>query len=109
VVTGLVVTVNVAVWLPAATVTEGGTTAAAELLESATATPPAASAETRVTVPVELAPPLTLVGLTARVDSVPADVIVRAAVLVVPLNTPLIVAVAVVVTASVVTVNVAVV
>jgi hypothetical protein len=102
-----VVTVKVAVLLPAATVTEGGTTAAGELLDSVTGMPPAGAAETRVTVPVALAPPLTLVGLTFRVESVLAGVIVSEAFFVVPLNTPLMVAVVVAVTVSVVTVNVA--
>jgi hypothetical protein len=105
--TPVVVTVKVAVLLPAATVTEGGTAAAGELLDSATGMPPAGAAESRVTVPVELAPPLTLVGLTFRVESVPAAVIVSEAFFVVPLNAPLMVAVAVAVTVRVVTGNVA--
>jgi len=107
VLTTVVVTVKVAVVLPAATVTEGGTTAAGELLDNATGIPPAGAAETRVTVPVELAPPLTLVGLTFRAESIPAAVIVSEALFVVPLNTPLMLAAAVAVTVRVVTVNVA--
>jgi hypothetical protein len=105
----VVVTVKVAVWLPAATVTEGGTMAAGELLDSATAAPPAGAADVRVTVPVEFAPPLTLAGLTENVESVPppAVVIVSEAFFVVPLNTPLIVAVVVAVTVRVVTGKVA--
>jgi hypothetical protein len=63
VVTGLVVTANVAVVLPAGTVTPPGTVAAAALLlESATTTPPAGAAPFSTAVPTEEAPPETLVG-----------------------------------------------
>src|SRR6185295_928021 len=55
---------------PAATVTEAGTVAALPLLESVTAAPPAGAAALSVTVPVADAPPETLEGETARVDSV---------------------------------------
>lgn len=65
-----VVMANVAVVAPAATVTEGGTAAALPLLESMTAAPPAGAAALSVTVPVADAPPETLEGETARVDSV---------------------------------------
>ena len=62
--TALVLTINVAVVAPAATVTPEGTLAAAVLLlESATCTPPAGAGALSVTVPVEdCAPPTTLVG-----------------------------------------------
>ena len=63
-VTVLVVTVKVAVVLPAATVTEAGTVAEPLLLESETETPPAGAAALKVTVPVEVPPLTTLVGLT---------------------------------------------
>src|SRR5260221_12759511 len=63
--TALVLTVNVAVVAPAATVTLGGTVAAAVLLlESATVAPPAGAARLSVTVPVEEFPPVTLVGFS---------------------------------------------
>ena len=63
-VTVFVVTVKVAVVLPAATVTEAGTVAEALLLESETEMPPVGAALLKVTVPVEDTPPTTLVGLT---------------------------------------------
>src|SRR3979490_1876516 len=63
--TALVLTVNVALVAPAATVTLGGTVAAAVLLlESATVAPPAGAARLSVTVPVEEFPPVTLVGFS---------------------------------------------
>jgi hypothetical protein len=51
--TDKVATVKVAVVLPAATVTEAGTVAAALLLESEIDTPPAGAALFNVTIPVE--------------------------------------------------------
>jgi hypothetical protein len=57
--------VNVADVLPAGTVTEAGTLAAAVLLLCrATLTPPVGAGPVRVTVPVEDPPPVTLVGFT---------------------------------------------
>src|SRR3989440_13052947 len=65
-VTPLVLTVNVALVAPAATVTLEGTVAAAVLLlESATCAPPAGAGPLSVTVPVEELPPATLVGFSA--------------------------------------------
>jgi len=59
----VVLTAKVALVLPAATVTLAGTVATEEFpLERATTAPPEGAAALRVTVPVELAPPLTLVG-----------------------------------------------
>src|SRR5438045_236993 len=58
-----VVTVNVAVFAPASTVTLAGTTAAALLLERATFKPPGPAFAVSVTVPVELNPPVTVVGV----------------------------------------------
>ena len=70
-VTLLVVTVNVALLAPAATVTFAGTVAAAVLpLERETVAPPLGAGPLRVTVPVEEDPPLTLVGLSATDESV---------------------------------------
>jgi hypothetical protein len=63
-VTAVVFTVNVARLAPAATATEAGTVAAALLLESATDAPPAGAAWVRVTVPVDVAPPVTVVGVS---------------------------------------------
>ena len=62
--TVLLETVKVALVLPAATVTEAGTTAAALLLVRDTETPPVGAAPLKVTVPVEDVPLVTLVGLT---------------------------------------------
>ena len=70
-VTLLVVTVNVALLAPAATVTLAGTVAAAVLsLERETAAPPLGAGPLRVTVPVEDDPPVTLVGLSPIDESV---------------------------------------
>jgi hypothetical protein len=64
--TDLVFTVALAVVAPPGTVTLAGTVAAAVLLlDSATTAPTAGAGLLRVTVAVELAPPATLVGLTA--------------------------------------------
>lgn len=62
--TPLDVTVNVAVVAPAATVTEPGTLASALLLLKVTTEPLAGAALANVTVPVELAPPKIVVGLS---------------------------------------------
>lgn len=56
-------TVNVADVLPDATVTEEGTVAEVVLLDSLTAIPPAGAVRLSETVPVELVPPATVVGL----------------------------------------------
>jgi hypothetical protein len=63
--TAVVVTANVAVVAPAATVTLAGTVADALLLERVTTAPPVGAAALSVTVPVELAPPTRLVGARA--------------------------------------------
>ncbi len=70
--TEAVVTVNVAVDAPAATVTLAGTTADALLLDKLTTMPPVGAGEPRVIVPVAFVPPLTDVGFTATADSTPA-------------------------------------
>ena len=65
--------VNVAVVLPAGTVTFAGTVAyEVLLLLRVTTEPPAGARPVSVTVPVEFAPPLTLVGFTVRLDRVGA-------------------------------------
>jgi hypothetical protein len=64
VVTALVVTVNVAVVAPAGTFTLDGTVVATLLVASTIDKPAAGAALPRVTVPVELTPPVTLVGFT---------------------------------------------
>ena len=63
--TALVATLKVALLAPAGTVTLAGTAAAAWLLESVTWAPPVGAGPFSVTVPVALAPPVTLVGLSA--------------------------------------------
>ena len=63
--TALVLTVNVALVAPAATVTLEGTRAVVVLLlESATCAPPEGAGPLSVTVPVEEFPPVTLVGFS---------------------------------------------
>ena len=62
-VTALVLTVKLALVVPAGTVTLTGALAAFELSESVTTAPPAGAAALKVTVPVEEFPPTTLVGL----------------------------------------------
>ena len=70
-VTLLVLTMNVALLAPAATVTLAGTVAVdVLLLERETAAPPLGAAALSVTVPVEVYPPVTLVGLSATDESV---------------------------------------
>jgi len=74
------VTVNVAVVAPAGTVAVAGTVAAEVLLdESATVRPPVGAGLLIVTVPVEVLPPATVVGLSVRPEAVGA-VTVRLAV-----------------------------
>jgi hypothetical protein len=79
-----VVIVKVAVVLPAATVTLAGTVATPVLLlDKETTAPPVGAGAVRVTVPVEVLPPATLVGLRANEFSCTA-VTVRFAVLLIP-------------------------
>ena len=72
------VTVKLALVCPADIVTLEGTVAADVLpLCSVTVAPPEGAAPLRVTVPVELFPPLTLVGLRVREESVNDGLIIR--------------------------------
>ena len=71
-VTADVVAVNVALELPALTVTVAGTTALALLLDNATTTPPVGAVPVRVTVPMEEVPPVTLAGLSDTPESATA-------------------------------------
>ncbi len=64
--TAVVVTVNVAVVAPAATVTVAGTVADPLLLDRLTTAPPDGAVLLRFTVPVEAIPPVTDVGLKLR-------------------------------------------
>ena len=66
------VTVNVAIVAPAGTVTLAGTCADALLLDSVTVAPPAGAGPLSTAVPVELFPPITVVGLSEREDRVVA-------------------------------------
>ena len=63
-------TVKVAVVEPAATVTDAGTVALLEPDARVTVTPPVGAATVRVTVPVELLPPVTEVGLSVTLATV---------------------------------------
>src|SRR6266436_7961695 len=110
--TALVLTVNVALVTPAATVTLDGTLAAVVLLlERVTTAPPDGAAPLSVTVPVEEFPPVTLVGLTESEESVAAGggagVTVSDADLVTPLYIPEMLTVVDPATALVLIVNVA--
>jgi len=79
-VTKLVETVKLADVDPAGTVTLAGTVAtAALLLESGTSAPPAGAAALSVTVPIEAAPPGTLLGLRLNAERAEARVTVSVA------------------------------
>jgi len=72
-VTALVLTVNVALLIPAATVTLVGTLAAPLSLESITCAPPVGAGPLSVAVPVEdCVPPVTLEGFSASEESIEA-------------------------------------
>ena len=104
-VTAVVAIVKVALVAPCNTDTPAGTVAAALLLESETAKPPAGAGEVSVTVPCDEAPPVTLAGFTATLESdAAADcVTVRSAVRETPLAEAVMVVVRVVGPARVVT------
>lgn len=68
--TAVVVMENAAVVCPAATVTLAGTVADVLLLPSVTTAPPVGATALNVTVPVEPAPPVTLVGFNDTEETV---------------------------------------
>lgn len=110
--TAVVVTENVAVVCPAATVTLAGTVADVLLLPSATTAPPVGATAVNVTVPSELVPPVTAVGLNDTeeiVTGTATGLTVKVALPLLVPNVPVMVTVVTVVTAVVVTENVAVV
>jgi hypothetical protein len=73
-VTDAVLTVNVTLVVPAATVTLAGAVATLVLLlDSVTTAPPAGAALVSIAVPCEVLPPTTLVGLSASAESAGAD------------------------------------
>jgi hypothetical protein len=84
-VTEEVVMVKFADVLPALTVTDAGTAAAALLLESVTTVPAAGAAVVRVTVPVELVPAVTVAGLVDTLARATAGVTFRVVLRVTPL------------------------
>lgn len=72
--TAVVATVNVVVVAPACTVTEGGTLATeGSLLDKETTAPPLGAALLKLMMPVEEAPPVTVLGLTESKLSVEAS------------------------------------
>jgi hypothetical protein len=106
--TTLVVTVNVALVAPAATVTLAGVADDALSSDSVTKVPPVGAGPFKVTVPIEELPPNTLTGFITTEESA-RGTIASEPVCVDPLNVPVIVTGVEVVTALVVTVKVAVV
>ena|SRR5438876_8243955 len=67
--TGLVLIVNVALVLPAATVTLAATLAAVLLLDSVTCAPAAGAGPLRATVPVDDCAPVTLLGFSVSEEA----------------------------------------
>jgi hypothetical protein len=86
--TAAVVTVNVAVVNPAATVTLGGVVAELLLSDNMTVTPPLGAGALSVTVPIELVPPVTVVGFSTTDDRVgpPAEELKFKPVMLLPLT-----------------------
>jgi hypothetical protein len=106
--TETLVTVKVAVVAPTGTVTLAGVVDDALLSDKVTTAPAPTAGLSRVTVPVEDVPPVTVAGLIATLTSA-GGLIVKVAVRVTPLYTAVIVTVLTALTGMVVTVNVAVV
>jgi hypothetical protein len=75
VVTTLVVTVNVALVAPAATVTLAGVVDDVLLSDSVTTAPPVGAAPFKVTVPVEGLPPNTLAGFMTTDESARGSIV----------------------------------
>jgi hypothetical protein len=65
------VTVKVAVFCPAGTVTLAGVVAAVLVVDKETTAPPVGAVPLKVTVPVEETPPSTVAGLIVTVDRTP--------------------------------------
>lgn len=107
-VTAVVLTRNVAVFWPAATVTVLGTVTEVSLQERETMRPPVGAGPENVTVPVELSPPGKVVGFSVSEASA-NGVISNVTIADVPLSVAVIVAAVVVLTLIVPAVNVAVV
>jgi hypothetical protein len=63
-----VATVKLALVCPAATITLAGTVAAALLRDSVTTVPPLGAAAVKITIPVELTPPVTVLGLSVSAE-----------------------------------------
>jgi hypothetical protein len=101
-----VFTVNVAEVFPAGILTDAGTVASDESLDSEIVIPPAGAGPLSVTVPVELFPPVTLVGLRESEISTVGSM-VSSTFSVTPLADPVIVAVVATETGAVLMANVA--
>jgi hypothetical protein len=108
VVTGDVVTVNVAVVDPANTVTLAGTTTLELLDERVTTDPPVGAGPSKLTVPVDVSPPITVDGSSETPANATVGVIVRVVLTDVVPDLAVMVADVEVVTLVVVTLNVAV-
>ena len=104
--TGEVVVVNVTLLAPAFTVTLAGTDALVLLELKLITAPPLGAGPARVTVPVELTPPLTAAGLNVREASA-GGLMVRLADAVLPASLAVMMTVVCATTAEVVAVNVA--
>jgi hypothetical protein len=102
--TAVVLIANVADVLPAETVTDAGIAADEVLLVKATFIPPEIAGPVSVTVPVDPAPPATVLG-DALTDASIGSVIVKVAILLDPFKAAVIVAETSLFTADVVTVN----
>jgi hypothetical protein len=77
--TAVVVTLNVMLVAPAATVTLAGTVAAVGLVfDRVTTAPPVGAGPFKVTVPVEELPPNTLAGFMAKADTAGGLMVIRA-------------------------------
>jgi hypothetical protein len=68
-------TVKLALACPAAMVTDAGTVATTELLNSLTKAPPIAAGPLRLAVPVDTAPPATALGLSVTDCSVTGSIV----------------------------------